>query len=147
LPADRRDVVRAAQRLPRPRPAGPDRRGPGGRVLHRRDGLMDALDALTDADLAALASALRSGRLRPPFTAVSVQRYCPASCAGRAAAQLERLHDEGARPRHLALVAEAIVRTRAGRPQQAEAVDLVWTGPETLGVTNLDTGVVVRELF
>jgi phosphatidylserine/phosphatidylglycerophosphate/cardiolipin synthase-like enzyme len=24
---------------------------------------------------------------------------------------------------------------------------LVWTGPETLGVTNRDTGVVVRELF
>ena len=26
-------------------------------------------------------------------------------------------------------------------------MDLVWTGPETLGVTNRDTGVVVRELF
>jgi phosphatidylserine/phosphatidylglycerophosphate/cardiolipin synthase-like enzyme len=26
-------------------------------------------------------------------------------------------------------------------------VDLVWTGPEALGVTNRDTGVVVRDLF
>jgi phosphatidylserine/phosphatidylglycerophosphate/cardiolipin synthase-like enzyme len=26
-------------------------------------------------------------------------------------------------------------------------VDLVWTGPETLGITNRDTAVVVRELF
>jgi hypothetical protein len=26
-------------------------------------------------------------------------------------------------------------------------VDLVWTGPETFGVSNRDTGVVVRELF
>ena len=36
---------------------------------------------------------------------------------------------------------------RARLPQQADLVDLVWTGPETLGVTNRDTGVVVRDLF
>jgi hypothetical protein len=38
---------------------------------------MDALDLLTDAALAALASALRSGRLHSPFAGVSVQRFCP----------------------------------------------------------------------
>jgi phosphatidylserine/phosphatidylglycerophosphate/cardiolipin synthase-like enzyme len=108
---------------------------------------MDALDLLTDADLAALASALRSGRLVAPFTGVSVQRFCPASSAGQMAARLQQLHDEGMQPNHLATLADAIVRARASRPQQSEVVDLVWTGPETLGVTNLDTGVVVRELF
>jgi hypothetical protein len=50
-------------------------------------------------------------------------------------------------PRHLALLTETILRARARLPQQADLVDLVWTGPETLGVTNRDTGVVVRDLF
>lgn len=50
-------------------------------------------------------------------------------------------------PQHVALLAETIVRTRACLPSQTDLVDLVWTGPETLGVTNRDTGVVVRELF
>src|SRR5262249_32083506 len=48
---------------------------------------------------------------------------------------------------HLALLAETVVRTRARQRQESEVVDLVWTGPETLGVTNRDTGVVVRDLF
>src|SRR5262249_19831932 len=137
LPADRRDVVRAAQRLPGPRLGGPDRRGPGGRVLPTRGGLMDALDALTDADLTAVGAALRSGRLQAPFTGVSVQRYCSAAHAAAVAGGLQQLHDEGMPPRHLALLAESIVRTRTPH-QQADLVDLVWTGPETLGVTNRD---------
>jgi phosphatidylserine/phosphatidylglycerophosphate/cardiolipin synthase-like enzyme len=51
------------------------------------------------------------------------------------------------KPQHLALLAESVLRGRTRAPQQADVVDLVWTGPETLGVTNRDTGVVVRELF
>ena len=108
---------------------------------------MDALDLLTDADLIGLAGALRSERLQPPFTAMSVQRYCPLAQAAEVAGQLQRLYEEGMRPQHLALLSEAIERTRSRAPQHADLVDLVWTGPETLGVTNLDTGVVVRDLF
>lgn len=108
---------------------------------------MDAFDLLTDADLGALAAALRSGRLHAPFTAISVQRSCPAIHAGTTAARLQQLHDEGMQPQHLALLAETIIRTRARLPQPTDLVDLVWTGPETMGVTNRDTGVVVRELF
>jgi len=67
--------------------------------------------------------------------------------SGTTAARLQQLHEEGMQPQHLALLAETIIRTRARRPQQADLVDLVWTGPETLGVTNRDTGVVVRDLF
>jgi hypothetical protein len=108
---------------------------------------MDALELLTDADLTALAGALRSERLQPPFTAVSLQRYCPLVHADRVAGQLHQLHEEGMKSRHLALLAETIARTRSDSPYSADLVDLVWTGPETLGVTNLDTGVVVRDLF
>jgi hypothetical protein len=108
---------------------------------------MDALDLLTDAALAALASALRSGRLLPPFTGVSVQRFSSAHQAALVAARLQQLHEEGMQPTHLALLAETIMRTRAVQPQESEVADLVWTGPEALGVTNRDTGVVVRDLF
>jgi phosphatidylserine/phosphatidylglycerophosphate/cardiolipin synthase-like enzyme len=108
---------------------------------------MDALDLLTNADLTALAGALRSGRLQSPFTPVSVQRYCSPVQAGEVANCLEGLHSEGMKPAGLALLAETIVRTRMHAPPQTDLVELVWTGPETLGVTNRDTGVVMRDLF
>jgi phosphatidylserine/phosphatidylglycerophosphate/cardiolipin synthase-like enzyme len=108
---------------------------------------MNAFDLLTDADLSTLAVALGSGRLHAPFTAVSLQRFCAPAHAGTIAAELQRLHDEGMQPQHQALLADTIVRTRARLPQQVDLVDLVWTGPEALGVTNRDTAVVVRDLF
>jgi hypothetical protein len=108
---------------------------------------MDALDSLTDANLMALAGALRSGRLQPPYAALSIQRNIPATQASEIGLRLQHLHEEGMQPQHLALLLETILRTRLSLPQEAELVDLVWTGPETLGVTNLDTAVVVRDLF
>jgi hypothetical protein len=108
---------------------------------------MDALDPLTEADLAALAAALRSGRLHAPYTAVAVRRFCGPDPAAAVAAWLQRQHDDGMPPRHLALVAEAVAHARARLAPAAEAVDLVWTGPEAPGVRNRDTGVVVRDLF
>jgi hypothetical protein len=50
-------------------------------------------------------------------------------------------------PQHLALLAETIVQTRERIAQELDGGDLVWTGPETLDVSNRDTSVVVRELF
>jgi phosphatidylserine/phosphatidylglycerophosphate/cardiolipin synthase-like enzyme len=109
--------------------------------------MIDALELLTDADLTALASAIRSGRLTAPFTPVSVRRYGATLQAAAAAARLQQLHEEGMQAQHLGLLAEMIVRTRRRRPQEADLVDLVWTGPEAPGAANRDTGVVVRELF
>lgn len=108
---------------------------------------MDALDLLTDADLTALAAALRSGRLPVPVAAVSLQRFCPAAHAEALASRLQQLLNEGMTPRHLAILLETITPFRTRWSQQADLVDLVWTGPETMGVTNRDTGVVVRDLF
>jgi phosphatidylserine/phosphatidylglycerophosphate/cardiolipin synthase-like enzyme len=108
---------------------------------------MDALDLLTENDLNVLAGALNSGRLQGPYSPVSVQRYCPPDHAAAVAAWMQKLHEEGMNPKHLALLAETAARARVSLYQAANVVDLVWTGPETPGVANRDTGVVVRDLF
>jgi hypothetical protein len=108
---------------------------------------MEILQALTDADLGALAAALRSGRLGPPYGAAAVQRFCSAGHADAVAGGLRQLDADGMPPRHLALLADSVLGTRARLPKAADLIDLVWTGPETPGVTNRDTGVVVRDLF
>ena len=108
---------------------------------------MDELHQLTLADLTALVGALRSGRLLAPYSAVAMHRFCPTSHATVLASRLQQLHEDGMQPRHLALLVETIARSRSVLSKQADLVELVWTGPETSGITNRDTGVVVRDLF
>ena len=107
----------------------------------------DPLQRLTDADLRAVVSALRAGRLVPPFAAVVVGRVVSAPLAEDLADRMQTLADEGMQPGHIAVVAEGILAARATRPVADDAVELVWTGPEAAGVANRDTAVVVRELF
>jgi phosphatidylserine/phosphatidylglycerophosphate/cardiolipin synthase-like enzyme len=104
------------------------------------------LHLLTDSDLSALATALRSGRLAPPFSPVAVLRFSPAFAAA-VSERLQGLADDGMMPRHIAALAEAILQARSGRLDEADLIDLVWTGPEASGTANRNTGVVVRELF
>ena len=108
---------------------------------------MDPFDVLTNTDLQGLAEALRAGRLSAPFTPVAVRRYCPSGRAAAVAERLQQLYIDGMQPQHLALLVETVARTRLSSPPSEEMVDLVWTGPETVGITNRDTSVVVRDLF
>src|SRR5262245_35310786 len=94
LPSDRRAVVRAAERLPRPRPGGGDRGQPRGRVLRGQPAMIETIRDLADADLRALASALRAGRLCPPFSAATLQRYYRPETAAAVAERLQRLAGE-----------------------------------------------------
>jgi len=66
---------------------------------------------------------------------------------GRVAAGLEQLVGEGMQPRHVATLIEAVGKARSHHLNESDLVELVWSGPEGHGVTNRDTGVVVRELF
>jgi len=107
----------------------------------------DPLQALSDADLRTLASALAGGRLAPPYTSVGVGRVVRPEMAGAVTGRLANLTDVGMRPEHVAVVVEAVLAARLARPAPDDAVELVWTGPESGGLANRDTGVVVRELF
>jgi phosphatidylserine/phosphatidylglycerophosphate/cardiolipin synthase-like enzyme len=107
----------------------------------------DELLQLADSDLRELAAVLRARRLAAPFTAMSVQRLIASPAAGDVAGELQRLADQGFQAEQMAAMLDLLVRDRCRRPKVEDALDLVTTGPEVPGVTNRDTGVVVRELF
>lgn len=109
--------------------------------------MTDVLHRLSASDLSALAAALRSGRLAPPFSEVAVRRFCGGGVAAGVAAGLDQLVGEGMQPKHVATLIDAVGRARSDHPKESDLVELVWSGPEGHGVTNRDTGVVVRELF
>ena len=102
---------------------------------------------LSLSDLNALGKAIRAGRLYPPFTSTSVQRYCLGSLGKAVAAELQRLYDEGTVTEHLAFFLEMLADERASQQGVDSEIDLVWTGPEGPGTASRDTSVVVRELF
>jgi phosphatidylserine/phosphatidylglycerophosphate/cardiolipin synthase-like enzyme len=107
----------------------------------------DELLQLADSDLRELAAVLRVRRLAAPFTAMSVQRLIAAPTAGAVAGELQRLADQGFQAEQIATMFDLLVQDRCRRPRVEDSLDLVTTGPEVAGMTNRDTGVVVRELF
>ena len=109
--------------------------------------MIDVLHKLSVSDLSSLALALRSGRLSPPVSELSVKRHCGVAQASSVASSINLLVTDGMHPRHIATLFDAVIQTRKSHPTESELVELVWSGPEARGVTNRDTGVVVRELF
>jgi phosphatidylserine/phosphatidylglycerophosphate/cardiolipin synthase-like enzyme len=105
---------------------------------------MKLFQTMPPADLERLSTALRTRRLSPPYSAVSVGRACPTANRGLLCAELCRLEAAGWSAVQIADLAEAV--STASSARQA-AVELVWSGPEGDGLTNRDTGVVTRELF
>lgn len=109
--------------------------------------MIPAIQSQSDTDLREIASALRSGRLAPSFTAAALKRYCSAGNERFVAVEMQGLFQDGMKPDHLALLLDVLVDARSRRPEVRDPVDLVWTGPEAPGIANRDTSVVVRELF
>lgn len=109
--------------------------------------MTEVLHRLTSADLTALATALRAGRLDAPFTPVAVRRFYGGGHAAELSLCFASLSGDGVSARHIAVILDAITASRGHRPSVDESVELVWTGPEAAGIANRDTGVVVRELF
>lgn len=97
--------------------------------------------------LAHLADSITSGRLAAPFSAISLQRYLPATQCEEIAAELQSLADAGVRSPQLAYILRLLADERSYSQRVGERLELVWTGPETPGSASRDTGVVVRELF
>lgn len=103
------------------------------------------LPKLSNSDLQEIALALRCGRLSPPYSPLALQRLVPA--AADVASDLQRLAETGFGPEQTAMALDLIIADRAARPRIDDQLEVVTTGPETGGIANRDTGVVVRELF
>ena len=86
---------------------------------------------------------------RAPYSGLSVARNITVSAmADDLATDLQRTHDLGLKPNHVAEILSLLVTDRRQRESEPLGiVDLVWSGPEMNGVTNRDTPVVVHELF
>jgi len=108
--------------------------------------MMIALHRLTNANLRNLATALRSGRLAPPYREIAVGAHCPQAEEASVTTQLNHFSGDGLRADHIAIIAESIIAARS-QSSEADQTHLVWSGPDAPGITNRDTGVVVRELF
>lgn len=95
----------------------------------------------------ALGEVIRSGRLRPPYSAVGVSAIVGQDHAGAVTAELQELERCGVTAAGTAAVLAAVADERKRHAAPEDLIDLVTTGPEHCGVTNRDTSVVVRELF
>jgi len=102
---------------------------------------------LSDQDLRALAAAIRSRRIVPPWTALALQRLLPSSVCEEAAAELTTLAGQGMSADQLAATLDFVVGDREQRRADAETIELVTSGPEGPGIANRDTSVVLRGLF
>lgn len=106
-----------------------------------------ALSRLSDADLRELASALKSRRVSAPYSELQVNRVLSPKLAADVTASLQELATLGFNEQQVATTLEVLLRDRSDRRKGETPIDLVTSGPETLGIANRNTAVVVRELF
>src|SRR6516225_274265 len=105
------------------------------------------LHKISSTALRNLADSIYSGRLLPPFTPLTLQRYIPASERPGVAEELQFLCSGGLQNSQLAYILRLLAEARSTSEQTAERIELVWSGPEMPGAASRDTSVVVRELF
>lgn len=103
--------------------------------------------ALSDNDLTAMASAIRSGRLTCPPSQISLAQIIGASHAARATPALAAWAERGFTADQVAWTLELLLQSRRTLPKVEDHVDLVVTGPQNVGVVTRHTAAVVHELF
>lgn len=104
------------------------------------------LSGLGPTALDDLAAALEAGRLRAPFTRSAARRHVPEDMLDEVVRALAELHDQRFTPTQTAVVLRILASERRHRQQAAEAVELVWSGPDAPGTAPRDTAVVIRGL-
>lgn len=71
---------------------------------------------LSESDLRSMVTALRSGRLTPPFPSVALQRMLPIQLASQLSSELQGLHDQDFTPGQIATTIELLLQDRSERP-------------------------------
>lgn len=102
---------------------------------------------LAAGDIRAIASAVRSGRLIEPVSALAVGRLVGANSAEEVCGLLTGLYSSGCSPEGVARCLDVLAAGAEQRRRLEESVQIVTTGPEMVNVANRDTMVVVEEMF
>src|SRR5216684_6031676 len=105
------------------------------------------LHKMPSVALRSLADSIDSGRLLPPFTSISLQRYVPNQDCQGIAEELYAFSNSGVPAPQIAHILRLLAEARVASEQTSDKVELVWSGPEMPGAASRDTSVVVRELF
>lgn len=108
---------------------------------------MKLIRSLPVGALESLAQALKSGRLKPPYTAFTVAEWAPQSVRDSLATELVSLQTCGFTATTLAITLEALAEDAAARQRAIDQVQLVWTSPDEEGPHVRDTSVVVGQLL
>lgn len=109
--------------------------------------MADPLLSLAPSDLRALSTAIRTGRLSPPYSSDSLERYLHAETASHVASSLQTMQSTFGTSTAIAHSLELLSEALSERALLSNSFDLVTSSPEVNGITNRDTCVVVSELF
>ena len=109
--------------------------------------MTDAFTQLSNADIQALIAGLRSRRVAAPYSALQLERVVPVSQSRKVSNGLAKFASLDFTADQIVSVLELLVQDRNSSRSTEPPIDLVTSGPETLGINNRDTSVVVRELF
>lgn len=107
----------------------------------------EILLTLAPADLRALASGLRTGRLSAPYSASSLSRLFSGDLAALVSASVQAMADLGMQPSAVAHTLDLVASSLSERPPIQDLVDLVLSGPVVAGQETRNTSVVVSDLF
>ena len=108
---------------------------------------MNPLRQLSHESMRALASALAGGALRSPYSAAAVARILGGGeLLAAVTGELARLHESGMDAEGIATMLSVLAEERDAARQEADRVQLVWTGPDT-SPRDRDTYVVASWLF
>lgn len=109
--------------------------------------MIEAFSNLSDTDVQALISGLRSGRITDPFSELQIMRIISDENGTKIAEGLKSLESLNFNPAQIATALELVLHDRRVRESTDSLIDLVTSGPEAPGITNRDTSIVVREMF
>ena len=109
--------------------------------------MTDAFIKLSNTDLRALITGLRSRRIATPYSELQLSRVLAPSLIQTVASGLTEFESLGFTSDQIAAVLELLERDRSAGRSTEPIIDLVTSGPEAPEISNRDTSVVVRELF
>jgi phosphatidylserine/phosphatidylglycerophosphate/cardiolipin synthase-like enzyme len=108
---------------------------------------MKLIRSLPASTLESISQALKTGRLKQPYTGFTVAEWVPQSIRELLAFELTSLRTLGFTAATLSITLKALAEDAVGRQRAIDQIQLVWTSPDEAGPHARDTSVVVGQLL